>query len=85
MINWVKVKQLRHMREYQHNYSLKKLNIGCWQVLYKGEVVGEYDTPNIARKNIKVRIETKHYEIEDELLQERERWQAEWKNKLQMK
>ena len=71
--------------EYQHDYSIRKWNFCCWQVLYKGEVVGEYDTPNIARKNIKVRIETKHYEIEDELLQERERWQAEWKNKLQMK
>ena len=54
-------------------------------MLYKGEVVGEYDTLNIVIKNIKVRIETKHYEIEDELLQERARWQAEWKNKLQMK
>lgn len=67
--------------EYQHNYSLKKLNIGCWQVLYKGEVMGEYGTADIARKNLKYRIETKHYEVEEELLQERK----EWKNKLQMK
>ena len=71
--------------EYQHNYSLRKYNIGCWQVLYKGEVMGEYDTADVARKNIKVRIETKHYEVEEKLLQERVKWQKEWKNKLQMK
>ena len=71
--------------EYQHNYSLKKVNIGCWQVLYKRAVVGEYDTADVARKNIKVRIETKHYEVEEKLLQERVKWQKEWKNKLQMK
>ena len=50
-------------------------------MLYKGEVVGEYGTADIARKNLKYRIDTKHCEVEEELLQERK----EWKNKLQMK
>lgn len=60
--------------EYKNNFSLRKFNNNCWQVLYKGEVVGEYETASIARKNLKYRLDINWGEkVGDALLEERKK------------
>lgn len=58
--------------EYKKGFSLRKYNNDCWQVLYKGEVVGEYSSAYDARRNLKYRLDLNWGErIGDALLEER--------------
>ena len=58
--------------EYRKDFSLRKFNNDCWQVLYKNEVVGEYSSASVARRNLKYRLEINWGEkIGDALLEER--------------
>ncbi len=60
------------VQEYKDGFSLRKFNNNCWQVQYKDEVVGEYDSADIARKNIAYRIKVDWGKrIGDTLLEER--------------
>ena len=58
--------------EYKKGFSLRKYNNDCWQVLYKNEVVGEYSSADVARRNLKYRLDLNWGEnVGDALLEER--------------